>query len=386
MGLHPPAPSPSLFQPPRKIPGTPHPMAATFRRGEKVPIGLACPWFSIHCYRSLQRTAANSNSHSSIRSSPWGQKSATSKPTASASLSSAQEGTFAWDTVNLALYHAYLGFAERKEQFLRAAALLGTDNQHEVILAAAEGDDACVRVLGNRLHGVQLQQGHAVLEHCQPYHAPLSRSPHPCLEQRRPKERPLARTRQPLKCSDIALAAPLGRHTTAALLMHRACMSVRLVHGSSLPFMCRTGSQSQVTICLTPVYKPLASHLDELGFIPGACGNCARQCNWSMGFLGGLPFFSLFHSGNAPSSPRFILIGFQDLNLKNFPNLITHPYALISFLKVGMRATIEVHVDTKAELKPVAIHSLRHQIPQNSGHLTEYSLQFLLAIVAILIN
>ncbi|KAJ8888753.1 hypothetical protein PR048_008245 [Dryococelus australis] len=43
------------------------------------------------------------------------------------------------------------------------------------------------------------------------------------------------------------------------------------------------------------------------------CGNHAGQCHWSAGFVGDLPFPSPLHSGAAPCSPNFTLIGSQDL-------------------------------------------------------------------------
>ncbi|KAJ8877448.1 hypothetical protein PR048_021903 [Dryococelus australis] len=65
----------------------------------------------------------------------------------------------------------------------------------------------------------------------------------------------------------------------------------------------------------------LASHLGELGSIPGggrsrifARGNRIVLCiSWLAGFLGDLPFSPPFHSGAAPFSPNFTLIGSQDL-------------------------------------------------------------------------
>ncbi|KAJ8893223.1 hypothetical protein PR048_005811 [Dryococelus australis] len=52
--------------------------------------------------------------------------------------------------------------------------------------------------------------------------------------------------------------------------------------------------------------------------------NSARRCCWSVGFLGGLPFPLPFHSGAAPYSPRFTLIGSQDLDVKSRPYTLTH--------------------------------------------------------------
>ncbi|KAJ8877498.1 hypothetical protein PR048_021953 [Dryococelus australis] len=52
-----------------------------------------------------------------------------------------------------------------------------------------------------------------------------------------------------------------------------------------------------------------------------ACGNRAGRCRWSAGFLGDLPFPPPLHSGAAAYSPRFTLIGPQDLDVKSRPSL-----------------------------------------------------------------
>ncbi|KAJ8870267.1 hypothetical protein PR048_029288 [Dryococelus australis] len=52
-------------------------------------------------------------------------------------------------------------------------------------------------------------------------------------------------------------------------------------------------------------------------------GNRAGRCQWSAGFLGDLQFTLSLHSGSVPYSPRFILIGSQDLYLKNRSDLST---------------------------------------------------------------
>ncbi|KAJ8892059.1 hypothetical protein PR048_004633 [Dryococelus australis] len=54
-----------------------------------------------------------------------------------------------------------------------------------------------------------------------------------------------------------------------------------------------------------------------------ASGNRAGRCHWLAYFLGDLspPFF--FHSGAAPYSPHFTLIGSQYLHVKSLPNLFT---------------------------------------------------------------
>ncbi|KAJ8877358.1 hypothetical protein PR048_021812 [Dryococelus australis] len=52
------------------------------------------------------------------------------------------------------------------------------------------------------------------------------------------------------------------------------------------------------------------------------CGVTPGRCRWSAGFLGGLQFPPSFHSGAAPFSPRFILVGCQDPDVKSRPNLL----------------------------------------------------------------
>ncbi|KAJ8886115.1 hypothetical protein PR048_012324 [Dryococelus australis] len=51
--------------------------------------------------------------------------------------------------------------------------------------------------------------------------------------------------------------------------------------------------------------------------------NRAGRCRWSADFLEDLPFAPCLHSSAAPYSPRFTLIGFQDLDVKSGPNLCT---------------------------------------------------------------
>ncbi|KAJ8884368.1 hypothetical protein PR048_016225 [Dryococelus australis] len=55
--------------------------------------------------------------------------------------------------------------------------------------------------------------------------------------------------------------------------------------------------------------------------------NRARRCRWSAGFLGDLPFPPALHSGAAPYSPRFSLIGSQYFDVKSRPNLFTHSFS-----------------------------------------------------------
>ncbi|KAJ8877934.1 hypothetical protein PR048_022393 [Dryococelus australis] len=75
----------------------------------------------------------------------------------------------------------------------------------------------------------------------------------------------------------------------------------------------------------------LASHQGETGFNtrPGhtrnfATGDRAGQCRWSAGFSGISRFPPPLHTVTAPSTPHFILIGSQDLDVKSRPNLFTH--------------------------------------------------------------
>ncbi|KAJ8866660.1 hypothetical protein PR048_032521 [Dryococelus australis] len=48
---------------------------------------------------------------------------------------------------------------------------------------------------------------------------------------------------------------------------------------------------------------------------------CPQIFTWSAGFLEDLPFPPPFHSGDAPYSPLFTLVGSQDLDVKSRPNL-----------------------------------------------------------------
>ncbi|KAJ8875990.1 hypothetical protein PR048_023898 [Dryococelus australis] len=54
-----------------------------------------------------------------------------------------------------------------------------------------------------------------------------------------------------------------------------------------------------------------------------ANGNCAGQCRRFVSFLGDLLLPSPLHSGAAPYSPHFTLIGSQDLDIKSCLNLLT---------------------------------------------------------------
>ncbi|KAJ8867531.1 hypothetical protein PR048_031333 [Dryococelus australis] len=90
--------------------------------------------------------------------------------------------------------------------------------------------------------------------------------------------------------------------------------------------------ETRVWGCGGVVGRLIALHRDEPGTIPGppsgilACGNRARRRHWSAGFLAELPFLPPLHSRAAPCSPRFTLIGSQDLDVKSRPNLFTYSF------------------------------------------------------------
>ncbi|KAJ8885724.1 hypothetical protein PR048_011922 [Dryococelus australis] len=74
--------------------------------------------------------------------------------------------------------------------------------------------------------------------------------------------------------------------------------------------------------------KELASHQGKPGSIPGGVAPGFSQvgrCRRSEGFLGDIPFPPPLHSGAAPYSPRFSLIGFPDHAVKNHPSIFTPP-------------------------------------------------------------
>ncbi|KAJ8890101.1 hypothetical protein PR048_009608 [Dryococelus australis] len=78
------------------------------------------------------------------------------------------------------------------------------------------------------------------------------------------------------------------------------------------------------------VVRLLASHLDKPGSIPVACNSCAGRCRGSVGFFRGTPVSSFpFVPSSAPYSPRFTLIGSQDLDVKSCLNLFTHSLFLL---------------------------------------------------------
>ncbi|KAJ8870004.1 hypothetical protein PR048_029015 [Dryococelus australis] len=89
------------------------------------------------------------------------------------------------------------------------------------------------------------------------------------------------------------------------------------------------------------VGRLLSSHPGEFGSSPGAvvpgtlaCGNCAGRCRWSAGYLGDLPFPPPLHSCAAPYSPRFTLIGSQDLDVESRPSRSTALYRASEKLEV----------------------------------------------------
>ncbi|KAJ8878304.1 hypothetical protein PR048_018881 [Dryococelus australis] len=80
-------------------------------------------------------------------------------------------------------------------------------------------------------------------------------------------------------------------------------------------------TEGQAGATMAKVVRLLASHQGELGSIPRPVhfpdfrkGYRAVQCCWTAGFLGDLPFPQALHSTAAPYSPRFTLIGSQDIN------------------------------------------------------------------------
>ncbi|KAJ8867509.1 hypothetical protein PR048_031311 [Dryococelus australis] len=96
----------------------------------------------------------------------------------------------------------------------------------------------------------------------------------------------------------------------------------------------------------------LSSDLGEPGSIPGggnswilACGNRGGQCRWSAGFLGDLPFTpSSLHR----TSPRFTLVGFQDLYVKSCPDIFTRPFIHSECIIVA--TAIFIHQNKRAKI------------------------------------
>ncbi|KAJ8866558.1 hypothetical protein PR048_032417 [Dryococelus australis] len=76
-------------------------------------------------------------------------------------------------------------------------------------------------------------------------------------------------------------------------------------------------NDSDLPGCGVVVVKPLptkAGRVSIPGTVAPACGNRTARCRLSAGFLGHLPLLSSLHSGALTYSPRFILIGSQDLH------------------------------------------------------------------------
>ncbi|KAJ8872583.1 hypothetical protein PR048_026189 [Dryococelus australis] len=80
-----------------------------------------------------------------------------------------------------------------------------------------------------------------------------------------------------------------------------------------------------------------------------ARGNRAGPCRWSAGLLGDLPFPPPFNSRAAPLSPRFTLIGSQDLDVKSHTNLFTS-LRFASLVKFLLRTTKRYLVIEKEDL------------------------------------
>ncbi|KAJ8873969.1 hypothetical protein PR048_024809 [Dryococelus australis] len=85
-----------------------------------------------------------------------------------------------------------------------------------------------------------------------------------------------------------------------------------------------TGTDGRLTDAANgeSIFNVLMKTVSTSGLVDAA-RNCAERCCWSAGFLLDLPFPSPFHSGSAPDSPRFILIGSKDLEVKSRPNIFT---------------------------------------------------------------
>ncbi|KAJ8867110.1 hypothetical protein PR048_032973 [Dryococelus australis] len=113
----------------------------------------------------------------------------------------------------------------------------------------------------------------------------------------------------------------------------------------------------------------------EPGQIPGgvACSNRAERCCWLMGFLGVLPLPPPFHSGVAPYSPRFTLIGSQDVDgsstasriaacVYNKPYRNSHKtksgrrYRVISVLTRNMHTVVIIVAEQVTQRRPGAIN------------------------------
>ncbi|KAJ8888694.1 hypothetical protein PR048_008186 [Dryococelus australis] len=94
------------------------------------------------------------------------------------------------------------------------------------------------------------------------------------------------------------------------------------------------------------VVRLLASQIDEPGSIP--CGNRAGRCCWSADFL----FLPPLHSSAAPYSPRFTLIGSQDLDVESRPQ--KYGCRLFTFYVARLKRRKANVSDATRRLSPVA--------------------------------
>ncbi|KAJ8872808.1 hypothetical protein PR048_026424 [Dryococelus australis] len=93
-----------------------------------------------------------------------------------------------------------------------------------------------------------------------------------------------------------------------------------------ISFLCNHGATVAERLACSPLTKAnrvqsLAASLQIFASV-----NRTGRCRWSAGFLGGLPLPPPFHSGAAPYSPHFTLIGSQDHDIKSHPDLFTHSF------------------------------------------------------------
>ncbi|KAJ8880027.1 hypothetical protein PR048_020649 [Dryococelus australis] len=143
-------------------------------------------------------------------------------------------------------------------------------------------------------------------------------SPHPAPQARRSRYRPIRPGVMP------SIEPPHARLLAA---IHRVASGIRQLAGIIWPefvgsFTGPIPARTFRTTCLSSMGTGFDSGRAHLRI--SACGNRAGRCHWSTDFLGDLPFPPTFHSGAAPYSPRFTLIGSQDLDVKSRPNLFTH--------------------------------------------------------------
>ncbi|KAJ8898267.1 hypothetical protein PR048_003627 [Dryococelus australis] len=84
----------------------------------------------------------------------------------------------------------------------------------------------------------------------------------------------------------------------------------------------------------------------------GSVYSRAGRCRWSAGFLSDLPFHSPLHSIAAPYSPRFALIGSQDLDVESRQNLSTvHCIAYSRLRNVARRLVARISVCRKLKFE-----------------------------------